>query len=159
MCELAHQFFITDFGKLLLAACCASIIGWERQRMEKAAGLKTHVLIAFGACLFTIVGFKYTPDSNSGELLRVFQGIVTGVGFVGAGAIIRQGMYVRGVTTAAGIWVIAAIGMAVGAGEYLLAIYSSIIVFIMLRAFSYIEKIMPKRRYRRKAKETDVTAK
>jgi len=92
-----------------------------------------------------------------GELLRVFQGIVTGVGFVGAGAIIRQGMYVRGVTTAAGIWVIAAIGMAVGAGEYLLAIYSSVIVVVLLRSFGYLEKKIPKRRTRKRPKESNQT--
>lgn len=146
MGHLVHDFFISDFGKLLLAVFCASFIGWERQRREKAAGLKTHVLISFGACLFTIVGIRFTADEAPGELLRVFQGIVTGVGFVGAGAIIRQGMYVRGVTTAAGIWVIAAVGMAAGAGAYDLALFSSVCMVIMLRFFGIIELKMKRKK-------------
>jgi len=138
-----------DFGKLLLSVLCASIIGWERQKREKAAGLKTHVLISFGACLFTIVGMNLMPSNDTGALLRVLQGIVTGVGFVGAGAIIRQGMYVRGVTTAAGIWVIAAIGMTVGTGQYMLAIYSSLMVVVMLKLFSYVEHALKKKKKRK----------
>jgi putative Mg2+ transporter-C (MgtC) family protein len=146
MGHLMYDFFISDFGKLLLAVFCASLIGWERERREKAAGLKTHVLISFGACLFTIVGIRFTTPEASGELLRVFQGIVTGVGFVGAGAIIRQGMDVRGVTTAAGIWVIAAVGMAAGAGAYDLALYSSVCMVIMLRFFGIIESKIQKKK-------------
>jgi putative Mg2+ transporter-C (MgtC) family protein len=139
MRDLIHTFMMTDFAKLLLASLCAALIGWERQRREKAAGLKTHVLIAFGSCLFTIVGMNLVGESDPGALLRIMQGIITGVGFVGAGAIMRQGESVKGITTAAGIWVIAAIGMTVGAGEYLLALYSSVMVVIMLKSFSVLE--------------------
>ena len=129
---------VLDCGKLLLSIVCASLIGWERERLEKAAGLRTHILICVGACLLTIVGLKYTTTGNQGELLRVFQGIATGVGFVGAGAIIRQGGYVKGLTTAAGIWVIAAIGLTIGAGGYILALFSTLLVFLIIHFIGHL---------------------
>ncbi len=135
-----------DCGKILLAIICASLIGWERQKLEKAAGLRTHILICVGACLFTIIGLKITEaTANPGELLRVFQGIATGVGFVGAGAIIRQGGYVTGLTTAAGIWVIAAIGLTIGVGAYWLAIISTIFAFLIIHFIGNLNFIMGKK--------------
>ena len=127
-----------DSLKLLLAVACASLIGWERQRLEKAAGLRTHILICVGACLFTIIGLKFIISGNQGELLRVFQGIATGVGFVGAGAIIREGGSVKGLTTATGIWVIAAIGLAIGAGEYILALLSTLLAFLVIHFIGHL---------------------
>ena len=105
-------------GRLSLAALCSGMIGYERETAQKSAGLRTHTLVGVGAALFTvasIIGFDSSDQS------RVAAQIVTGVGFLGAGAIFREGAVVSGLTTAAGLWVVAAIGMAAGAGSYWLA--------------------------------------
>ena len=105
-------------GRLLLAALCSGFIGYERETAQKSAGLRTHTLVGVGAAVFTvasITGFD-GPDES-----RVAAQIVTGVGFLGAGAIFRDGQFVSGLTTAAGLWVVASLGMAAGSGTYWLA--------------------------------------
>jgi putative Mg2+ transporter-C (MgtC) family protein len=105
-------------GRLLLAAVCSGLIGYERETAQKPAGLRTHTLVGVGAAVFSvasIIGFE-GPDQS-----RIAAQIVTGVGFLGAGAIFREGAIVSGLTTAAGLWVVASIGMAAGSGSYWLA--------------------------------------
>ena len=105
--------------RVLLAAVLGAAIGYERERHGKAAGLRDHILISVGAALFTIasiLGFGAGADPA-----RIAAGIVAGVGFIGAGVIFRGGEGVAGITTAASIWVAAAIGLAVGAGLYLIS--------------------------------------
>jgi len=105
-------------GRLLLAAVCSGLIGYERETARKAAGLRTHTLVGVGAAVFSVAsisGFE-GPDQS-----RIAAQIVTGVGFLGAGAIFRDGAIVSGLTTAAGLWVVASIGMAAGSGSYWLA--------------------------------------
>ena len=106
-------------GRLLLAALCSGLIGYERESARKSAGLRTHTLVGIGAAVFTIVSIVGFPGSDSS---RVAAQIVTGVGFLGAGAIFREGTYVTGLTTAAGLWVVAALGMAAGSGSYWVAV-------------------------------------
>ena len=101
--------------RLVLAAVAGMAIGIERELREQAAGLRTHMVVAIGACLFTIVG---AYGFGEGDPSRVASNIVTGIGFLGAGAILREGLTVRGLTTAGSLWVVAAIGMAVGLGMY-----------------------------------------
>jgi len=117
--------------RLLLAAALGAIIGYQRERAKKSAGLRTHVLISVGAALFTIAsiyGFGATDDTA-----RVAAGVVAGVGFLGAGAIIRGGEgIVAGLTTAATIWSVAAIGLAAGAGLYLVSAVATALVLIVL---------------------------
>lgn len=120
--------------RLLLAAALGGVIGYQRERAGKAAGLRTHMLICVGAALFTLAslyGFGGSTDPS-----RVAAGIVTGIGFLGAGAILhrehqRQGI-VEGLTTAASIWVIAGIGLTVGVGLYLLSVVTAGIVLVVL---------------------------
>ena len=98
------------------------VIGIERELREQAAGLRTHMLVAVGACLFTLVErvrVRSVGGDHAGDPSRVAAQIVTGIGFLGAGAILREGQWVRGLTTAASLWVVAAVGMAVGLGLYL----------------------------------------
>ena len=107
--------------RLFLAAALGAGIGYQRERASKAAGLRTHILIALGAALFTVVsifGFSGAVDPS-----RVAAGVVAGVGFIGAGVIFRgpRGEEVAGLTTAASIWITAAIGLAAGAGMYLIS--------------------------------------
>jgi putative Mg2+ transporter-C (MgtC) family protein len=109
--------------RLAVAAVAGMAIGFERERQQHAAGLRTHMLVSVGACLFTLVGV-YGFDAVSGAATapsdpsRVAAQVVTGVGFLGAGAILREGVTVRGLTTAASLWVVAAIGTAVALGMF-----------------------------------------
>jgi len=118
--------------RLLLAVGLATLIGLERQHAGKPAGLRTHLLVCIGAALFTIASIY--GFGEGGDPARVAAGIVAGVGFLGAGAIIstREGILV-GLTTAASIWAVAAIGLAAGAGLYILAPVATAVVLIVLR--------------------------
>jgi putative Mg2+ transporter-C (MgtC) family protein len=119
--------------RLLLATALGAGIGYQRERANKPAGLRTHILIALGSALFTIVsifGFGDGVDPS-----RVAAGVVTGIGFIGAGVILRgvRGDHVVGLTTAASIWIVAAIGLAAGAGMYLIAaIVAAIAVLVLM---------------------------
>lgn len=112
-------------GKLLLAAFCGGLIGWQRDRRQYVAGLRTMALVAIGATLFTGVNEVLGVD-------RVVANIVTGIGFLGAGIIFREGATVRGITTAATIWSVAAIGVAIGIELYLVALVATPLVFVIL---------------------------
>ena len=118
-------------GRLLLAAVLGGAIGAERELNDQAAGLRTHMLLTIGACLFTLVsayGFGAGPRDPS----RLAAQIVTGIGFLGGGAIVRHGLTVKGLTTAASIWATAAVGVAVGAGQYLLGVGGALLVSVTL---------------------------
>jgi len=125
--------------RLALAAVLGGLIGVERELREREAGLRTHLLVALGSALFTIVGaYGFHAFLASGQPVvradptRIAAQIVTGIGFLGAGAIIRQGMSVRGLTTAATLWVVAAVGLAAGAGYYSAAVITTALVLIAL---------------------------
>lgn len=118
--------------RLLLAAVLGGLIGFQRERAHKPAGLRTHILICMGSALFTsvsILGFTGAVDTS-----RIAAGIVTGIGFIGAGVIFRgmRGDQVMGITTAASIWITAAIGIAAGAGLYFIAAGAAILTYLVL---------------------------
>ena len=113
-------------GRLLLAAVLGGAIGAERELNDQPAGLRTHMLLTTGACLFTLIsayGFDGGTDPS-----RIAAQIVTGIGFLGGGAIVRDGLTVKGVTTAASIWATASVGVAIGAGSYVLGIGGAVLV-------------------------------
>ncbi|MDO8578161.1 MAG: MgtC/SapB family protein [Dehalococcoidales bacterium] len=115
--------------RLVAAAVLGAAIGFQREKAKRPAGLRTNALIALGAALFTISGVFAFPDDQA----RVAAGIVTGIGFLGAGAILhKDGGIVAGLTTAASIWTVAGIGMAVGAGQYVLALVTTALTIIIL---------------------------
>lgn len=125
--------------RVVLAAVLGGAIGAEREIREREAGLRTHLLVSVGAALFTLVSAYAWNDFafslQSGVTLdptRISAQIVTGIGFLGAGAIIRQGLSVRGLTTAATLWVVAAIGLASGAGYYWAAVVTTALVLVSL---------------------------
>jgi len=123
--------------RLALSAALGSLIGWERERHGRAAGLRTHMLLAMGCTLVTLVSFSVAGGSAGYDPGRIASSVMTGIGFLGAGVIIRQGINVLGLTTAASIWVTAGIGLAVGAGLYIEAVGASVLtvaVLIPLRA-------------------------
>jgi len=116
--------------RLLLAVTLGAIIGYQRERAHNSAGLRTHVLICLGAALFTVTSiYGFGGDDTA----RVAAGVVAGIGFLGAGAIIRGGEgIVAGLTTAATIWAVAGIGLAAGAGLYLVSAVTTLLISIVL---------------------------
>jgi putative Mg2+ transporter-C (MgtC) family protein len=124
--------------RLFLAAGLGAAIGVERELRQKAAGLRTNMLIALGSAVFTIVSIELAVVGGTPD--RIAAQIVTGIGFLGAGSILRSGRSVHGMTTAATIWVNAAVGMAAGAGLYTISIVSTIITLVVLALLPYVER-------------------
>ena len=119
------------FARLVEALVLGAMIGYERERAGKPAGVRTHGMVALGAALFTVVG-----ASGFGSLTdpaRMAAQVVSGIGFLGAGAILQQRGSVHGLTTAASLWVTAAIGVAVGVGMFLMSFETAVLVFVLLR--------------------------
>ncbi len=141
--DAAHQLDIAV--RLVVAAVLGAAIGFEREIHEHPAGMRTHLLVALGSALFTVVsifGFVGVLGAGQGAPVdpsRVAAQIVTGIGFLGAGAILKFGTTVRGLTTAASLWTTAAIGMAVGAADYVLAAVGTAIVVFSLWPLSWVE--------------------
>jgi putative Mg2+ transporter-C (MgtC) family protein len=124
--------------KILLAAMLGGIIGLERELSHKEAGLRTNILIAIGSTLITVLSFKIAALSKTADPARLAAQIVSGIGFLGAGAIIQARFAVHGLTTAATIWTVAAIGIAVGSGFYMLAFVVAILVVLVLTVFKFL---------------------
>ena len=119
--------------RLIMAVVLGLALGWERHRVHKPASYKTLILVALGSTLFSILSFLGSQERGAGSnVAQIASGIVTGIGFLGAGAIIRANGDVTGLTTAASIWVTAAVGMALGFGWYTLAIVTTILVVVVL---------------------------
>lgn len=118
---------VEAFLGLSLAIVFGAIVGFEREKAHKPAGLRTHMLVCLGSCLFTIVSLDFSIDPA-----RIAAGIVTGIGFIGAGAIIAERDKVVGITTAASLWTTAAIGLTIGVGNYMLAAIATLLVFLVL---------------------------
>jgi putative Mg2+ transporter-C (MgtC) family protein len=126
--------------RLGVAVILGAIIGIERELMHKPAGLRTHMLVSLGAAIFTIASLSFSDDPA-----RIASGIVTGIGFLGAGSIIAMRGHIQGITTAATLWVSAGIGLSVGMGEYLFAIVGTALIFIILKVKSVEEKFLEKK--------------
>lgn len=128
--------------KLFLSMLLGSMVGWERKRKGQIAGIRTFALISMGATLAMILSI-YVPQEylglKNGDPGRIAAQVVTGIGFLGAGAIIQMKGSVRGLTTAAGIWIVAAIGMAVGVGMYAVSIVSTVLILVVLLLLELIE--------------------
>ena len=117
--------------RLVVAVVLGALVGYERERKGKPAGVRTHGMVCLGAALFTVVSiYGFSP---SGDPTRVAAMIVSGIGFLGAGAVLHQRESVQGLTTAASLWVMAAIGLAVGVGMIGMSFMTTILVFLLLR--------------------------
>ena len=117
------------FLRLVLAVVFGGLIGIEREVVHKPAGVRTHMLVALGSALFVLITIETLP----GEAARIIAGIATGIGFLGAGTIFKAKDEVHGLTTAASIWAVSAVGLAVGLGYYLMTIISVVLVLIVLQ--------------------------
>lgn len=133
---MALQTQAEAFFLILLAAFLSMIVGLDRERREHPAGLRTHMLVGVGACLFTILSMNAFAGSDPA---RVASQILPGIGFLGAGAILKEKRHVKGLTTAASIWSTAAIGMAVGAGAWLLALGVTLVIWFILALLQRFE--------------------
>src|SRR6202789_1191703 len=131
--------------RLLIAAVLGSIIGADRERLAWAPGLRTHMLVCVGSCLFMIVSaFAFSDILGTRNVIldpsRIAAQVVSGIGFLGAGSILLRGEVVRGLTTAASLWTVAAIGLAVGGGLYVEAVAATVVIMIILPAIKPLEE-------------------
>lgn len=134
--------------RLVLAAILGGIIGYERENTNRPAGFRTHILVCVGAALVMVTSeyifYRYSSLSNM-DPARLGAQVISGIGFLGAGTIIRDGFNVRGLTTAASLWAVSCVGIAVGIGYYSGAIISTVIIFITLIALKKLEKYFRKK--------------
>ncbi|SHK39641.1 putative Mg2+ transporter-C (MgtC) family protein [Selenomonas ruminantium] len=130
------------FLRLVLACILGGIIGYERQSRRKSAGLRTNVLVCLGSCLIMVMSIGLYQDvegKTNADPARLAAQVVSGIGFLGAGAIMKEGLSVTGLTTAACLWVVAGVGLAVGAGFYSGALFSTALVFVTLGSLSRLD--------------------
>jgi putative Mg2+ transporter-C (MgtC) family protein len=131
--------------RLLTAALLGAALGFERELRHKEAGLRTNILIAIGSALFTLMSYELARDVPGADPGRVAAQIVTGIGFLGAGAIMRTNGGIQGLTTAATVWVNAAVGVAAGGGEYHLAFIATTVTLVVLLVLQPLERIIQQR--------------
>ena len=139
-------------GEICLRLACAMlvglVIGTEREYTHRPAGMRTHILVALGACVISVTGElifnHYSPLGAMPDPARLSAQVVTGVGFLGAGTIMREGPTVKGLTTAASLWAVACLGLAAGFGYYALAIFGMVFIFITLTIFEWLQNILMK---------------
>lgn len=125
--------------KLILALFLGGLVGLEREIKRKGAGLQTYSLVSLGSCLFSIIAFSLANLKIIDPSL-IIMAIAVGMGFIGAGAIFRGENQIIGLTTAAGLWTMAAIGLATGSGFYFLAIFSTVLILLILAGFGFFEE-------------------
>jgi putative Mg2+ transporter-C (MgtC) family protein len=133
-----------DLIAMLVSTVLGTVVGWERQVGRKPAGLRTHVLVCLGSTMFVLVTRHAVADIGGPNLdpTRIIHGVITGVGFLGAGSIMRQEGWVQGLTTAASIWMVAAIGVAAGVHAYVLAVIGTGLALVVLEVFRWVEKFL-----------------
>lgn len=128
--------------RLVLAIVLAGVLGWDRESKDRPAGLRTYMLVALASAVFTVLTFEIYETVSSGQSnadpIRIIEAVTAGVAFLAAGTIIQGRDSVRGLTTGAGMWMAGALGVAAGAGHYLLAIFAALLSFVILRFLHYI---------------------
>ena len=132
----------TIIVRLGLSLVLGAVVGWERQAKEKPAGLRTLMLVSVGSTLFVVLSLDLmsTPGaSQNWDPLRIVNALIQGIGFLGAGTVLRTGETVRGLTTAAALWAMTAVGAAVGLGMYSTAVVGTVTILIILRGFWYLQ--------------------
>ena len=133
-----------DVVPMLISLALGTVVGWERQMGRKPAGLRTHVLVCLGSTMFCLLvphAIASYPDKNF-DPTRIVHGVITGIGFLGAGSVIRHDGFVHGLTTAASVWMVAAIGVAVGMHAYPLAVTGTVLALIVLEFYRWVERFM-----------------
>ncbi len=133
-----------DVIAMVVSTVLGTLVGFERQMGRKPAGLRTHVLVCLGSTMFTLLTVHAAREFGGPSMdpTRIVHGVITGVGFLGAGSILRQEGYVHGLTTAASIWMVAAIGTTVGVHAYSLAVVGTVLALIGLEGFRWVERFL-----------------
>jgi len=126
--------------RLLLSVLIGGVIGWERGTGRRPAGFRTHILVSFGAAVAMLTGEMVTKRVGSGDATRIAAQVVSGIGFLGAGTILKVGVNIKGLTTAASLWATACLGLAAGAGLYMMAGMGLVIVLLTLTILERMEK-------------------
>ncbi len=143
---LVPEFFI--FGQLVLAMLLGVVLGAERSFAGKTAGMRTYALVSLGSCLLIVISHYatglYGASNAADSLLRTAAGIITGIGFLGAGVIFSKESHINGLTTAAGLWIAAAIGIAVGFEMYLVALFATFLTLFTFTILWYVENVVRK---------------
>ncbi len=138
---------LSIIGRLVLAVILGGLIGFEREVQRRSAGLRTHILVSLGSCLIMLTSlyvFDIYKDSAALDPARIAAGVITGIGFLGAGTIIRSGEAVRGLTTAASLWLVAGIGLGIGCGFYLASLITAILTIVVLFFLKRLERTIVK---------------
>ncbi len=147
-----YQLLIDTILRILLSMFIGGLIGWERENTHRPAGLRTHMLVAVGSCVVmqlgaynsTHIGAQFNIDPS-----RLGAQVISGIGFLGAGTILKEGTTIKGLTTAASLWVVACLGLTIGAGAYTLSIIGSLAVLVTLTVFEHASTFIPFGKYRR----------
>lgn len=142
--ELGFNRELELAGRLAVSLVLGALIGFEREFRRHPAGFRTHSLVALGAALFTIIS-AYGFAGSAVDPTRIAAQIVSGIGFIGAGTILHHRGGVRGLTTAASLWSVAAIGMAAGAGLLVLAVIGTVLILVVLNLFDRVEEVIHRR--------------
>lgn len=151
---MVHVSYLEVLARLLLATALGGAIGLERELSAQPAGFRTHVLVSVGAALFTVVGAQALRSDPT----RVAAQVVSGIGFLGAGAILREGASIKGLTTAATLWLSAAVGLSVGLGAYLAGVSAVLVALLALVPLKYVEdELFPRRRGQRICLDVDAS--
>jgi putative Mg2+ transporter-C (MgtC) family protein len=146
MLAFISQVFYDDLVRIGVAALLGGVIGFEREWKGHWAGFRTHILVSFGCAVFVLAGLTVATQHQGDAVSRVIQGIASGIGFLGAGTILKldQKQEIKGLTTASSIWLSAALGTAAGLGEFALAIAGALVSLFVLGVLGPIEKLLEK---------------
>lgn len=137
-----YAMLIDSLIKLLLATVLGGFIGGERENKSRPAGLRTHMLVCIGAALVQVTAINFYHNYSGGfnvDPMRLGAQVISGIGFLGAGTIIKEGVNIRGLTTAASLWVVACLGLTIGAGLYIEALGGTFFIFVALKLFKALE--------------------
>ena len=135
---------LIEIARLSVAAFLGGIVGLERQQRHKSAGLRTHILVSLGSCLIMLISYKLyagVQGLTNADPARLAAQVVSGIGFLGAGTIMKEGLTIKGLTTAASLWVVAGVGLAVGAGYYVGAVTTTILSVLALTYLPRFERL------------------
>lgn len=135
------EFYADVFVRLLLALVLGGVVGFEREHKSRPAGLRTHILVCIGAALVQVTAINYIKLNNLAGVdpMRLGAQVISGIGFLGAGTIIKEGASIKGLTTAASIWAVGCIGLAAGSGLYFEASLATLLILLALKGFKKIE--------------------
>ena len=135
---------LVEIARLTIAAFLGGIVGLERQQRHKSAGLRTHILVSLGSCLVMLISYKLyagVQGLTNADPARLAAQVVSGIGFLGAGTIMKEGLTIKGLTTAASLWVVAGVGLAVGAGYYVGAVTTTLLSVLALTYLPRFERL------------------